>query len=108
MRVAGGRDRLEHRAADRDSRRLSGLSTGNDSESVLFIGLAGGRAGGATDHRRGGLDLHRGWRRIDLVRAKRAEQTHDARAVADAAEAGDLLDDAADRGEGRRALSHLA
>src|SRR5207302_1487158 len=99
-RVAGGRDGLEHRAADRDSRRLSGLSTGNDGESVLLIGPADDRAGGATDHRRGGIDLHRGRRRIDLVRAERAEQTHDAGAVARAAEARNLLDDAADGGEG--------
>ena len=108
LREPGGRDRPQHRAADRDPRRLSGDDLRHDREPVLLVGAADDRDRGAAHHGRRGRDLRGRRRRIDLVRAERDEHAHDQRGLDRRAQAGAVLADAADGGVRGEDLRHLA
>ena len=85
----------QHRAADRAARRLPGHRSRRDGQPLLLVRTADDRDRGAADHRGRRRRLRRGRRRVDLLRAERAEPAHAARAVARRAQARDLLADAA-------------
>ena len=100
LRQSRRRHRLQHRAADRAARRLPGHDFRHDGESLLLVGPADHRAGRATHHGGRGRGVRRGRRRIDLLRAERApEHLHGEGSLARRAQARDLLEHAADRGD---------
>ena len=101
---SGGRDRAEHRAPDRLARRHAGNSVGHDGQPLLLIRFADRGTRGSEDSRGRGGHLCRGWRGIDFLRAERSQQVHVERCLAGTEQAGNLLADAGDRGDGVEAL----
>ena len=109
LRQSRRRHRLQHCAPDRVARRMSGDHLRHDGESLLLVGLADHRARRAAHHGGRRRDVRGRRRRIDFLRAERSpEHLHGEGSLARAAQAGDLLDDAADRGDRGAAATSIS